>query len=45
MYEEYLKALLGPLGVYRLGRESLSGAELYALGAGLDAVAARLDRL
>ena len=43
MYEEYLKALLGPLGVYRLGRESLSGAELYALGAGLDAVAARLD--
>ena len=45
MYEEDLKALLGPLGVYRLDRESLSGAELYALGAGLDAVAARLDRV
>lgn len=43
MYEEYLKALLAPLGVYRLDRESLSGAELYALGKGLDAVSDRLD--
>lgn len=43
MYEEYLKALLAPLGVYRLDRDSLSGAELYALGRGLDAVSARLD--
>ena len=31
MYEEYLRALLAPLGVYRLDRDSLSGAELYAL--------------
>ena len=43
MYEEYLRALLAPLGVYRLDRDSLSGAELYALGQGLDAVSARLD--
>ena len=44
MYEEFLKALLSPLGIYRLDRESLSGAELYALGKGLDAVAERLER-
>lgn len=43
MYEEYLRALLAPLGVYRLDRDSLSGAELYALGRGLDAVSDRLD--
>ena len=43
MYEEYLKALLAPLGVYRLDRESLSGAELYALGQGMDALAERLE--
>ena len=43
MYEEYLKALLAPLGVYRLDRDSLSGAELYALGKGLDQVSARLE--
>ena len=43
MYEEYLRALLSPLGVYRLDRDSLSGAELYALGKGLDALAERLD--
>lgn len=45
MYEEYLRALLAPLGVYRLDRDSLSGAELYALGNGLDAVSARLDEV
>lgn len=45
MYEEYLRALLAPLGVYRLDRDSLSGAELYALGRGLDAVSARLDQV
>ena len=44
MYEEYLRALLAPLGVYRLDRDSLSGAELYALGRGLDEISARLDR-
>jgi len=43
MYEEYLRALLAPLGVYRLDRDSLSGAELCALGRGLDFAAARLD--
>lgn len=45
MYEEYLRALLAPLGVYRLDRDSLSGAELCALGRGLDAVSARLDQV
>ena len=43
MYEEYLRGLLAPLGVYRLDRGSLSGAELYALGRGLDGVSARMD--
>lgn len=43
MYEEYLKNLLAPLGVYRLDSESLSGAELHALGRGLDFVSDRLD--
>lgn len=43
MYEEYLKALLAPLGVYRLEEGSLSGAELYALGRGLDVVSDRLE--
>lgn len=42
MYEEYLRSLLAPLGVYQLDRDSLSGAELYALGKGLDALAERL---
>lgn len=43
MYEQYLRALLAPLGVYDLTDGSVSGAELHALGAGLDAVAAGLD--
>lgn len=45
MYEEYLRALLAPLGVYRLDGDSLSGAELHALGKGLDGVSARLDQV
>lgn len=45
MYEEYLRRLLAPLGVYRLDRDSLSGAEIYALGRGLDAVSDRLDEV
>lgn len=45
MYEEYLRRLLAPLGVYRLDRDSLSGAEIYALGGGLDAVSDRLDEV
>ena len=43
MYEEYLKALLAPLGVYRLDKDSLSGAELYALGGEMDLAAERLE--
>ena len=45
MYEEYLRALLAPLGVYRLDGDSLSVAELHALGKGLDGVSARLDQV
>ena len=43
MYEEYLKGLLAPLGVYRLDADSISGAELYALGRELDFLAERLE--
>lgn len=43
MYEEYLKALLAPLGVYRLDSGSISGAELSALGRELDLAAERLE--
>ena len=43
MYEQYLRALLAPLGVYDLTDGSISGAELYALGVGLDAVCGQLD--
>ena len=43
MYEGYLRALLEPLGVYDLGAGTINGAELYALGVGLDAVDGRLD--
>lgn len=45
MYEEYLRALLAPLGIYRLDRDSLSGAELYALGKELDGISGRLDEV
>lgn len=43
-YYERLCALLRPLGVYRLDAESVSGAELWAAGAGLDAAAQALRR-
>lgn len=43
MYEGYLRALLEPLGVYDLGTGTINGAELYALGTGLDEVSGRLD--
>ncbi len=43
MYESYLRALLAPLGVYRLDKDSLSGAELYALGKSLDALSGHLE--
>lgn len=41
---EHLCALLRPLGVYRLEPESLSGAELWAAGVGLDGAADALGR-
>lgn len=43
MYEDYLKALLRPLGVYDLRSGTINGAELAALGTGLDSVSSRLD--
>ena len=42
MYEEYLRALLEPLGVYDLGDGTLNRAELYALGSALDRIDNRL---
>lgn len=42
-YSDHLRELLRPLGVYDLSPESLSGSELEALGAGLDALSGRLD--
>lgn len=43
MYEQFLINLLAPLGVYDLSVGSVSEAELYALGRGLDFAAGRLD--
>ena len=43
MYEAYLRALLAPLGIYDLTEESVSGAELRGLAAGLDGVSAALE--
>ncbi|MEG2176838.1 MAG: hypothetical protein RRY97_08190 [Oscillibacter sp.] len=42
-YESYLKELLRPLGIYDLTPQSISGAELHALGAGFDGVSDRLE--
>ena len=42
-YSGHLRELLRPLGVYELSPSSLSGAELEALGSGLDSLSARLD--
>ena len=44
-YGTYLRELLGPLGIYDLTPESLSGSELDALGQGLDQVSERLDEV
>lgn len=44
-YGTYLRELLGPLGIYDLTPESLSGSELDALGQGLDQVSGRLDEV
>ncbi|MDD3346817.1 hypothetical protein [Oscillibacter sp.] len=43
MYEEYLRRLLEPLGVYAFTENSISGAEICALGAGLDAIGDQLE--
>jgi hypothetical protein len=43
MYEEYLRALLEPLGVYDLREGSINGAELAALGLSFDRIGERLE--
>ena len=42
MHEKYLRALLGPLGVYDLSEGTITWAELAALGAGLDQIGQQL---
>lgn len=44
MYEQYLRNLLAPLGIYDLRASSINSAELYALGTGLDLVDGRIER-
>lgn len=43
VYEQYLKQLLAPLGLYDLSAGTWNGNELAVLGAELDAVSAALD--
>ena len=43
MYEQFLQDLLAPLGIYDLRPGSVSGAAVYALGGGLDAVWEHLE--
>lgn len=43
MYEDYLRRLLSPLGIYDLGDGSVNGGELYALGQALDQRGQRLE--
>lgn len=43
MYEEYLRALLEPLGVYNFSLNGIQMAELAALGSGLDSISAQLE--
>ena len=43
-YGEHLRALLRPMGVYRL-EQSINGAELDALGAGMDDCCGQVDSL
>lgn len=43
MYEEYLRALLEPLGVYSFESGGIQMAELAALGCGLDSVSEQLE--
>jgi len=42
MYEEYLRSLLAPLGIYDLREGTVNRAELAALGAGFDTVSDQL---
>lgn len=42
-YYDYLCALLEPMRIYRTGRGSISGGELYAAGAALDGAQKKLD--
>lgn len=42
MYEQYLRNLLAPLGIYDLRANSINSAELYALGTVLDLVDGRI---
>ncbi len=44
-YAEYLKALLRPLGIYDLTAGTANESELYAWGAGLDALSGQLERV
>lgn len=43
VYEQYLQALLAPLGVYDLSVGSISGSAVYAAGTGLDQVNEQLE--
>ena len=43
MYEQYLRALLAPLGVYNLADGTINGAELHAMGVALDGIGERID--
>ena len=42
-YQQYLCRLLEPLGIYELSENSISGAELAALGESLDELEAQLE--
>ena len=44
MYEQYLQALLEPLGVYNFEAGGIQRAELAALGAELDRISGRLEQ-
>lgn len=43
MYEQYLQELLKPLGLYTFSEDSISGAELYAIGQAMDGISAELE--
>ena len=45
MYEQYLRNLLEPLGIYAFVQGNIQEGELYALGMGLDQVQQALERV